>query len=597
MDAREGIAKDADNAFSIGEPGAADTKALNLAGVFLAVSDLLWIPQAGFLAWTLGTVLSGVATQERTLLASDMTPQLLLAAAAVVMIAIARVTLVRFAQTQSLTAARSIQSQARSRLLRATTTRSPSDSFPVAGAFAAHVVDQVDLLGPYYRNFIPQLMRLRLVPLAIVAMTAWYSWLAALILLVSGPLIPLFMALIGSRAKAASASQQEELTRLSGVLLDRIRGLETLKLFGALEGTKADIRDAGERFRTGTMKVLKIAFLSSTVLELFSALGIAFSAVYIGFSLLGDLNVGAWGTPLGFSQGLFILLLAPEFFAPLRAFSTAYHDRAAGIAAMQKLSLLLAEIETEGTVSASDLVKRSAAKTFTASNETLANPCVSFNEVSLEVSGRPIFSRFSLHVGVGETVLISGASGSGKTSLLDLILGYRKPDGGSVQINEVDANIAAGELRQHVMWLGQAPTLFHGSVKSNLLKGLPDPTSVSEADIWNALRLAGAENLVRRLPQGLATQLGEDGFGLSVGEIRRVALARAAMRSNSTILIADEPTAGLDPETARDVIGGLTALTRDRTALIATHDPAVLKLAGRRVDLDRVVEAGLEPVS
>ncbi|MET1415214.1 thiol reductant ABC exporter subunit CydD [Roseibium sp. HPY-6] len=596
MDARKGIGKDADCALSIGDPGVSETKTLKRAGVSLAVSDLLWIPQAGFLAWALGIVLSGAATSEQSFLVSDVSPQLLWAAAAVVLIAGARVTLVRFAQTKSLTAARSIQSQARCRLLRAATRRSPSDSFPSAGAFSAHVVDQVDLLGPYYRNFIPQLMRLRLVPLAIVAVTAWFSWLAALILLVSGPLIPVFMALIGSRAKAASASQQEELTRLSGMLLDRIRGLETLKLFGALERTKAEIHEAGERFRIGTMKVLKVAFLSTTVLELFSALGIAFSAVYVGFSLLGDLNVGAWGTPFGFSQGLFILLLAPEFFAPLRAFSTAYHDRAAGIAARQKLSALLAEIETDRSAIASGPVEATAPKASIVSNGRLEPVRVSFEEVSLTASGRRILSRFSLNVAVGETTHLSGASGSGKTSLLDLVLGYRQPDSGSVRLNGIDIDLVAGELRQQVMWLGQAPTLFHGSVKANLLKGVSDPAPVTEEDIWKALRLAGAERLVRRLPQGLATQLGEDGFGLSVGEIRRVALARAAMRIHSTILIADEPTAGLDPETARDVISGLTQLAKNRTTLIATHDPAVLQMSGRRVDLNTRVEAGLEPV-
>jgi len=564
----------------IGGADSSEKRTLGRAGVVLALSDFLWIPQAGLIAWTLGSILSAVADPETNLEVSGVMPLLLKSVAGVIAIALLRVVLQTVAQNTSRRVAQAIQQRARRDLLKATVVRSPADSFPASGAFAAHVTDQVNLLGPYYTNYLPQFMRLKLVPLAIVLVTAWFSWMAALILLVSGPLIPVFMALIGSRAKTASAEQQEELTRLSGMLLDRIKGLETLRVFGALERTKSDIREAGERFRLGTMKVLKVAFLSSTVLELFSALGIAFSAVFVGFSLLGDIQVGVWNTPLGYAEGLFILLLAPEFFAPLRAFSAAYHERAAGLAARQKLSDLLQSIGPAAAVSERVLPKRES------TGSTIRAPRISFDGVSISLDGRQILSKVDLELAPGETLLITGPSGSGKTTLLDCVLGFRTPDSGSVRIDDKHAQQVAHEFRQNVMWLGQAPQLFHGTLKSNLLKGVSDPQTVSESEIWRALRLAGAEALAQRLPRGLDTPLGENGFGLSVGEIRRVALARAAMRKQATILLADEPTAGLDEETAADVIDGLRLLKNSRTTIIATHDPAVLKIGGRRIDLD-----------
>lgn len=478
-------------------------------------------------------------------------------------------------------AAQSLQSRARADLLTAAAQASPATDFPSSGAFAAHVTEQVDHLGPYYRNFFPQVLRLKVVPLAIVLVTAWFSWLAALILLVCGPLIPVFMALIGMKAKAASADQQEELTRLSGTLLDRIRGLETLELFGALDRTREDIAVAGERFRLGTMRVLRIAFLSSTVLELFSALGIAFCAVFVGFSLLGELSIGTWGTPLGYAPGLFILLLAPEFFAPLRAYAAAYHDRAAGLAAQENLSRILRECRPDG---ASPARKRD--KSVVTVRKCPEPPAIGVKAATLVLGSQTVFEDFSLIVEPGETILLTGASGSGKTSLIDSFLGFHRPEQGEIRIGGVLPQQAGPDFLQSICWLGQAPRLFHGSLKANLLKGASRPESVTDEELWTALDLAGAAGLVARLPRGLATPVGEDGFGLSIGEIRRVALARAALRTDATILFADEPTAALDEETATDVIAGLAKLSRDRTAVIATHDPAVLSLPGRIVDLN-----------
>ncbi len=552
-----------------------ERRTLHLSGCLLAAADLIWIAQAAIVAAVLGSLLSKMQEEHWQLPGDPGMGRFVYPFIGFVCLAFLRAALQYFSANTARRAARSIQETARKDLLAVATRLSPAADFPSSGAFASHVTEQVDLLGPYYRNYTPQAVRLRVVPLAIVLTTLWFSWLAALILVICGPMIPLFMALIGMRVKAASARQQEALTRLSGILMDRIRGLETLKVFGALARTRADIAQAGEVFRIGTMRVLKIAFLSSTVLELFSALGIAFCAVFIGFTLLGDIDFGVWETPLSYSTGLFLLLLAPEFFAPLRAYAAAYHDRAAGLAALEKLSALFEGVGAEGTVptEASDLRGNLASP-----------PAISIESLSLAYGGIEVFQDFDLSIKPGETVLLSGPSGSGKTTLMDCLLGYVSPREGRVLVGGQAPDRISG-LRNNVLWLGQAPRLFHGSVKANLLKAVEDGSCASERSLWDALELAGAADLVRRLPFGLATPLGEDGFGLSVGEMRRIALARAAMRHTGTLLLADEPTAGLDAETAADVINGLVALSKNRTTVIASHDPAVLQMPGRLVEL------------
>ena len=413
-------------------------------------------------------------------------------ALAVIGIAVLRLLLQRRALNLARNVARSVQTRTRAALLSAAAAGGSSADFPSPGVFASYVTEQVDMLGPYYRGYAVQSMRVRVVPLVIVAATASISWLAALILLLAGPVIPLFMALIGARAKTASDDRQTDLARLGGVLLDRIRGLETLRLFGAVERTKADIREAGEAFRNSTMQVLRIAFLSSTVLELFSALGIAFCAVFVGFSLLGDISVGTWGGPLGFAGGLFVLLLAPEFFAPMRAFASAYHDRAAGMAASEKLQALAAGLGAPGHRSAASAGLR---------NVALLNsspPAISLQNVSLKLSTCQVFDRLNLHVAPGETLLVSGPSGCGKTTLLDSILGFHLPQEGQVLIGKDPVCQIVEDLRRNVMWLGQEPRLFYGTVKFNLLKGAAASDTVSERALWQALDVAGAASLVEK---------------------------------------------------------------------------------------------------
>lgn len=567
------------NDVQIGELTPLERHLVRRGGYMLSCADLLWIAQAALIALCLS---SFVSSTDSTL----TVPRLLAYLGVFLVLAVARQFLNLSAGKLSRRAARLAKSRVRTTLLNTIARISPAHPLPSSGEIAATLTEQVDALGPYFSHFYPQQTRLKLVPLGILAVTFWVSWLAALILLLTGPMIPFFMALIGMRAKVASARQQDELTRMSGFLLDRVRGLQTLRLFGALDSTQGEIEQVGETFRAGTMRVLRIAFLSSTVLELFSALGIAFVAVFVGFSLLGDIETGTWGAPLSFASGLFVLLLAPEYFAPLRAYAAAYHDRAAGLAAKEKLHALHARLVADALPS--DTGENTPEKFENTSIEPQGNlpvgPEIALDHVSLSLAGRQILSDFSLKISPGDTVILKGPSGAGKTTLLDCLLGLHCPDEGVILIDgKPQLNADLRGWRQSVSWIGQAPRLFHGSLRSNLMRA---HGQASHGDMMKALELAGARELVARLPRGLDTVIGEDGFGLSVGEIRRIALARAALRRDAAVILADEPTAGLDAKTAEDVISGLKEISKGRTFVVATHDPKLMELTGRTVVLN-----------
>ena len=530
-----------------------------------ALAALIWLPQAGLMAY---------AINELTV--SGKVSNLLMIAAGIFALGLLRTAMQGAGERIAYKASRTALSDLRAKSVEALAARSPLDRNRAASGEAASILaEQAEMIVTYWSRYQPVQMKVMTVPFVFLAAVLWYSWAAALVLLVAAPLIPVFMALIGYRAKAASEEQLVEMGQMNGFLLDRLRGLATIRTFHAVDLTAQRLRHNAETLRHKTMIVLRIAFLSSAVLELFSALGVAMVAVYIGFHLLGELNFGAWGATLTLGQGLFILLLAPTFFEPLRELSAVWHDRAAGEAAIDALE----------NISAGGMKLTAAAATAIPA-ETEKNHAVTLRDVDFSYDAddeTDLLSGFSLQIAQGEHVALLGPSGSGKSTLLAMMAGLIAPRSGDVLIHDtvLDQN-SADTLRQQFSWIGQKPHIFSGSVRSNITLGRE---GFALSDVQAALKTAALDNVASA---AAASDLGENGTGLSGGEGLRLALARAALKSGADIIFADEPTAHLDSETALKATEGLLAMAQGKTLIIATHDEELARKMGRIIRVDRL---------
>jgi len=537
-------------------------------GVALQVAaSALWIAQAACLAWAVQAIAGGRGFDAMAWPATG-----------VLLVGVLRAALDAAGAQRVFAQARAALSELRAAVVAALAARSPLDrSRPASGLAASALAEQAETVVPYLVRYQSARWRVRVVPLLILLCVAPLSWVAALVLVVAAPMIPLFMAIVGWRAKAASEAQMLEAGGMNAFLLDRLRGLSTLRALDAVDATALRLRASAQSLRERTMAVLRIAFLSSAVLELFAALGVAMVAVYVGFHLLGQLGFGAWGRSLGLGQGLFILLLAPAFFEPLRELSAVWHDRAAGEAALDALAEL-----TRGDART---VGGEAAPAGPAAPPPGRPPSVCLRGIRLAHGDEAAFLHgFELAVAPGERVALFGASGAGKTALLSLIAGLVAADAGRVEIDGVELSAqTAPALRRRIAWMGQKPHVFAGSVQSNVALGAAGATRES---IQRAVRFAGLGEVTQA---ALGTALGEGGSGLSGGEAVRLALARMALRGEADLLLVDEPTAHLDRDTARQVSEALDALARGRTLIVATHDPV---LAAR---MDRVIDVGAVP--
>jgi ATP-binding cassette subfamily C protein CydD len=428
--------------------------------------------------------------------------------------------------------------------------------FGSAGSIAALATEKLDAVRPFLLRYTPARMRVMVVPLVILAITAWHSWAAAVVLLAAGPLIPVFMALVGWAAKEASARQMVEIGSLNDLLADRLAALGDLTLIGAGPRVIDGFATASDTLRHKTMAVLRIAFLSSTVLELFSALGVAMIAVWVGFALLGEISWGTWGAPLTPFAGIYLLLLAPDFFQPLRDLAAAWHDKSAADAVQEDLASWRAE-SRRGMLGQGD-----------------QSTCVAFQSLTLrdvEVDHPDRTLRFpDLDITPGDYFTISGPSGVGKTTLLRVLAGLEQPISGAVLLNDApltDTN--ADAWRAAVGWMPQTPRFLGRSLRHNIGFGAPLDDEI--------LSLARVTPIVASLPNKDLTQLGETGAGLSGGEARRVMLARGLNRAPA-VLLADEPTADLDADTAHDIIDALLAYVAGGGTLITTtHDPRLME--------------------
>jgi ATP-binding cassette subfamily C protein CydD len=448
------------------------------------------------------------------------------------------------------------------------------------GALACTALEHVEGLHDFYAFYLPQLALAVMIPAAILAFVFPYSWAAGTLLLVTAPLVPLFMILVGMGAESISQRHFQALARMSAYFLDVLQGLPTLKLFNRSKGVEKTIAAVSNNYRIKTMAVLRVAFLSSAVLEFFSSVSIALVAIYLGMSYLGYFSFGLYGAPLSLEVGFFILLLAPDFYFPLRELGTHYHARAAAVGAAEEILKTLS-------------VRRTQVQTELTTPEKTDVIHIHCQEVYLEYdNGRlPALRGVSFDFKTGEQVTLVGASGAGKTTILNLLLGFLQPDKGRILVNDIPlAALAPDNWRENIAWIGQRPVLFHGTIKENILLGRP---KASAGEIEQAAGRAGVLAFSMHLPEGLETQVGELGQGLSRGQAQRVALARAFIK-NAPLLLLDEPTAGLDVENETLVVSALKEFCQDRTVLTLTHRLENIRSADRILVLDNgsVVEQG-----
>ena len=428
------------------------------------------------------------------------------------------------------------------------------------GRLSTLLTTGIDALDGYFARYLPQLVLAVIVPVAVIAVVAGADWISAVLIAVSLPLIPVFMALVGATTKDRTMARMRSLHKLAGHFLDVVAGLPTLKIFGRAKAQARSIADVTDRYRATTLATLRLTFLSSLILELLATVSVALVAVAVGLRLLGG--------NLSFRDALFVLVLAPEAYLPLRALGANYHASADGMQAAQDLFVLLEEpgaAPTGGRTKATDTSIR-------------------ISGVELTYAGRsvPALDRAELLITPGESVAVTGPSGCGKSTLLAVILGLRRPDSGSVSLGGVDiTDLDLDDWRNHLAWVPQRPHLFARSVADNVRLGRPD---ASDDAVAAALDAAGLTGVVRRLSDGVDTLLGEGGAGLSAGERQRVSLARAFVR-DAPLLLLDEPTASLDGETEAEVLAAVHRLVRGRTAVIVAHRPALAALADRVVAL------------
>ncbi|MEJ2479267.1 MAG: thiol reductant ABC exporter subunit CydD [Acidihalobacter sp.] len=432
------------------------------------------------------------------------------------------------------------------------------------GDLANTLIDGIESLEQYYANYLPQTALAAFIPFAILVFVFPSDWVSGIIMLVTAPLIPFFMILIGKGAERLNQRQWRKLARMSAHFFDVIEGLTTLKLFNASRFEAEVVAQISDEYRRSTMAVLRVAFLSSLVLEFMATVSIAMVAVFIGFRLLyGDIH---------YLPGFFVLLLAPEFYLPLRNMGTQYHARMEAVGASEQIVKLLNTPLPGQRAGGHELPAGTPLD-------------IRFENVGFAYdAGQPVLADIDFTLAHGERVALVGPSGAGKTTLSQLLLGFIQPQQGCMTVNGIDLReLSEDTWLSRVAWLPQRPTLFHGSVLDNIRLGRPDAAPES---VRRAAELANASGFIERLAQGYDTLVGDRGQGLSGGEIQRIALARAFLK-DAQLIVLDEASASLDPETEALITESIERLARDRTMLVIAHRLETVRRAHRILVLER----------
>jgi len=507
------------------------------------------------------TVLAGVVTRA---FGRDPSARLGAAAAALVAAFALRGALAWGMEVAGRRAAASVLSELRLDLAERRLRTQPlaTDGVP-SGEVVAASVQGIDALEAYFGRYLPQAVLATVVPVVVLAFVATVDLTSALIMLLTLPLVPVFMWLIGRYTEQRTREQWSALRRLSSHFLDVVRGLPTLRAFGRAEAQQATIAEVGEAHRRTTMATLRVAFLSGSVLELAATLGVALVAVTVGVRLVdGDMALG---------PGLTVLVLVPELYLPIRRLGAEFHASASGLAVAERMLALLdapaASVDRAGAAPPSPAVA-----------------AVRFEAVGYRYPARPgrVLDRLDLDLRPGETVALVGESGAGKSTVAALLLGLLIPDEGRITVGGTDlAACDARAWRRMVAWVPQRPALVRGTVAENIRLGAPE---ASDEAVRTAAARAGADGFVAALPAGYGTAIGDGGRVLSGGERRRIGLARAFLR-DAPFVILDEPTADLDPASVAHVAAAIARLRAGRTVLVIAHRPELVRHADRVVVL------------
>ena len=441
--------------------------------------------------------------------------------------------------------------------------RHPLGLKPASGAVGAALIDQVEGLENFFARYLPAMISAAILPIAFAVVLFPIDWVVGLLFIVTAPLIPLFMALAGWGAQAATDRQATALSRLSAHFADRLRGLLTLKLFGREADAVSNVHAASEALRRRTNAVLRIAFLSSAILEFFAALGVAGVALYVGLTYLGFLGINPG---LTLTSGLFALIMAPEVYAPLRQLAAHYHDRAAAKSALAEIEAIVAD---PGDLKTPDLSVSAPGR-----REALS---LTVRALKVAAQDEPVLDGLDLELAAGDSLAIMGPSGIGKSTLARALVRLVPFEGevslGGFPLSEWNET----DLRASVTFISQRPHIFTGTIAENI--GLAEPAAGADA-IRKAAERAVVGAFADALPEGLDTLVGEGGYGLSGGQIQRIGLARLYL-TDPALVILDEPTAHLDPVTETQVLDAVQDFCAKRTLIIMTHSGTVAARAGK----------------
>lgn len=551
-------------------------KLISLAVTIGTVNGLLLI----FQAWMLANVVNNVVINQQRL--EDVLPWLL----AMLAVLFIRSILAYLSEQIAFNAAARVKQSLRERLYRKLERLGPAYlTSERSGELATVLADGIEAFEAYYAKYLPAMSLAALIPLSILVFVFPIDWQSALVMLITAPLIPFFMILIGKGAERLNQKQWQQLQRMGGYFFDVIQGLTTLKLFNASQREARVVEKVSNDYRMATMKVLRVAFLSALALEFFATVSIAVVAVLIGFRLLfGEMD---------FLIGFFILLLAPEFYLPLRSLGTHYHSRMEAIGAAEKVHEILNEPDY---LNSSNDIAVAANQVHTA---PFADIHITFNNVSFSYeAGFPVIKNLNLVIQPGEKVAVIGLTGSGKTTLQNLLLGFIKPESGNVEINTKALNeMDLAFWHRHISWVPQRPHIFHGTVAENITLGINrgmNLTNVSHQQIELAASQANALEFIEKLPNGFDTVIGESGRALSGGQMQRLVLARAFLR-DSPLIILDEATASLDIKNEALIQAAIDRLAEGRTVLNIAHRLATVHNADKIIVLEHgeVSQAGI----